>query len=167
MTRCVLVIRHAKAEELEEARLAGRDEHQRQLTDEGRRKMREGAQGLRRILDRIDLIVSSPLTRAQQTAELLNEAFPDAKRTQHSGLAPGVYHSELLRWLTRQKGTVALVGHEPDLSQWIGYMTTGEPRGLVVMKKGTVCCLEMPEPAIAGEARIAWYMTLKQLIELG
>ncbi|HEY1990995.1 MAG TPA: histidine phosphatase family protein [Gammaproteobacteria bacterium] len=166
MSRCVLVIRHAKAEELEAARLAGRDEHQRQLTDAGRRKMREGARGLRNLVDGIDLIACSPLTRALQTAELVSGAFPDAKRSQYSGLAPGVHHSELLRWINRQKGSVAIVGHEPDLSQWIGYMATGEPRGVVVMKKGAVCCLEMPKPAVAGEARIAWHMTLRQLTEL-
>lgn len=163
MSRCVLVIRHAKAEELEEARLAGRDERQRQLTVEGRRKMREGARGLRKLVHEIDLIASSPLARARQTAELVSEEFPEARRTQHSGLSPGVYHSELLRWVSRQKGTVALVGHEPDLSQWIGYVTTGEPRSLVVMKKGAVCCLEMPDTPVAGEARVAWHMTVKQL----
>lgn len=166
MSRRVLVIRHGKAEDLEEARLAGRDEHQRELTADGRRRMREGAQGLKRLAEHIDLIASSPLTRALQTAEAVSEAFPDAKRSKYSGLAPGVYHSELLSWLNRQQSTVALVGHEPDLSQWIGYMTTGEPRGLVVMKKGAVCCLEMPDTPVAGEACIVWHMTAKQLAGL-
>ena len=163
MNRCLLVIRHAKAEEPEQARLAGRDEQQRELTGEGRRKLREGVKGLKRLVQAVDLIASSPLTRALQTAEVLSEAFPDARRRQYSGLAPGVYHSELLQWINHQKGTVALVGHEPDLSQWIGYVTTGEPRGLVIMKKGAVCCLEMPNTSVAGEARIAWHMTLRQL----
>lgn len=163
MSRCVLVIRHAEAEELEAARQEGRDEHQRELTRDGRRKMREGARGLKRLADRIDLIASSPLTRALQTAELVSGAFPEAKRHRYSGLAPGVQHAELLKWVSRQKGTLAIVGHEPDLSQWIGYMTTGEPRGVVAMKKGAVCCLAMPETPVAGEAHIAWHMGLKQL----
>lgn len=163
MSRRVLIIRHAEAEELEAARQEGRDEHQRELTRDGRRKMREGARSLKRLVDRIDLIASSPLTRALQTAELVSAAFPEAKRHRYSGLAPGVQNAELLKWISRHKGTVAIVGHEPDLSQWIGYMTTGETRGIVVMKKGAVCCLEMPEVAVAGEAHIAWHMALKQL----
>ena len=163
MSRCVLVIRHAEAEELEEARQAGREEHQRELTRDGRRKMREGARGLKQLVDSIEHIAASPLTRALQTAELVSEAFPTAKRHRYSGLAPGVQHPELLRWITRQKGTVAIVGHEPDLSLWIGYMTTGEARSLVLMKKGSVCRLDMPETAVAGEAHIGWHLSLKQL----
>ena len=166
MSRCVLVIRHAEAEELDEARQAGRDEYRRELTQDGRRKMREGAEGLRRLVEDIDLIAASPLTRALQTAELVREAFPRAERQLHPGLAPGVRPPELLRWLSRQKGTVALVGHEPDLSLWVGYLTTGKPRSLVLMKKGACCCLEMPETPVAGEARIVWHMSLKQLRSL-
>lgn len=163
MKRTVLVIRHAEAEDNAEALNAGRDERHRQLTKEGKRKMREGARGLAALVERIDLLVSSPLTRAVETADVVAEAFPGAKRSQHPGLAPGLYHSALLQWVMRHEGTLALVGHEPDLSQWIGYMVSGEPRSLVQMKKGGACLLEMPNPAVAGEAQIVWHLNLKQL----
>lgn len=156
MTRCLLVIRHAEAED-------GRDDRLRALTPEGTRKMREGAKGLAALVEKLDLLVSSPLVRAVQTADLVAEAFPQAQRLQHTGLAPGVYPSALLQWVSSHKGTVALVGHEPDLSQWIGYMVSGEPRSLVQMKKGSVCALEMPTPAVPGEAQILWHLSLKQL----
>jgi len=167
MNRCVLVIRHAEAEEPVDARIQGRDDHHRELTKDGRRKMREGAQGLKRLVEHIDILVSSPLTRAIQTAELIAEAYPGAKRQQYAGLVNGVDHSELLRWVTRHKGVIALVGHEPDLSQWIGYTVTGTPRSMVLMKKGSVCRLDMPQAAIAGEAQIAWHVNLKQLRYVG
>jgi len=163
MNRCVLVIRHAEAEEPVEARIQGRDDRHRELTRDGRRKMREGSRGLKRLVEHIDLLVSSPLTRAIQTAELIAEAYPEAKRQQYAGLANGVDHLGLLKWAAQHKGVVALVGHEPDLSQWIGYAVTGEPRPVVLMKKGSVCRLDMPQAAIAGEACIAWHMSLKQL----
>lgn len=163
MNRCVLVIRHGEAEEPAHALIAGRSDAQRELTKDGRRKMRTGAQGLGQVIEHIDHLISSPLVRAVQTADLLAEVFPDARRQQHAGLAPGFQQAALMGWIARHKGTLALVGHEPDLSQWIGYMVTGEPRGLVLMKKGACCCLEMPDSPLPGEAHIVWHMPLKLL----
>ncbi|HEX4300197.1 MAG TPA: histidine phosphatase family protein [Gammaproteobacteria bacterium] len=163
MNRRVLVVRHAQAEEPAEAAREGRGEKERELTREGRRKMHEAARGLTTLIEHIDLLATSPLVRAVQTADILAEAFPGAKRITHPGLAPGVYHAALLQWAMRHKGTVAVIGHEPDLSQWIGYMVSGEPRSLVLMKKGSACCLDMPDTAMAGEACIAWHMGPKQL----
>jgi phosphohistidine phosphatase len=166
MNRWVLVVRHAEAEEPAEAARAGRDEGRRELTKDGRRKMHEGARGLATLIEHIDLLAASPLTRTAQTADIIGESFPHAKRITHPGLAPGAHHPALLQWLMRHKGVVALVGHEPDMSQWVGYMVSGEPRSLVLMKKGSVCRLDMPEIAVAGEACIAWHMSLKQLRRL-
>ena len=166
MNRLVLVIRHAEAEEPAHALIEGRSDTHRELTKDGRRKMRAGARGLARVVEHIDHLVSSPLIRAVQTADVLAEEFAHAKRQQHTGLSPGFSQPALMGWIARHKGTLALVGHEPDLSQWIGYMVTGEPRGLVLMKKGACCCLEMPDSPLAGEAHIVWHMPLKQLRSL-
>lgn len=163
MNRLVLVIRHAEAEEPAHALIEGRSDAHRELTKDGRRKMRAGARGLAQVVEHLDHLISSPLVRAVQTADLLAETFPAAKRQQHTGLSPGFSQPALMGWIARHKGTLALVGHEPDLSQWIGYMVTGEPRGLVLMKKGACCCLEMPDSPLAGEAHILWHMPLKQL----
>jgi phosphohistidine phosphatase len=163
MNRCVLVIRHGEAEEPAHALIAGRSDAQRELTKDGRRKMRTGARGLATVIEHIDHLISSPLVRAVQTADLLAEAFPDARRQQHAGLSPGFQPAALMGWIARHRGTLALVGHEPDLSQWIGYMVTGEARSLVLMKKGACCCLEMPDSPLPGEAHIVWHMPLKQL----
>jgi len=115
----------------------------------------------------IRMIVSSPLRRAVQTAAALAESYPEAELTGSPRLAPGFDGGRLLAWAVKQPQPLALVGHEPDLSQWIGYLVTGSPRAIVNMKKGSVCCLEMPDSGQAGEGRIRWFMTLKQLMELG
>lgn len=162
----VLVVRHAEAEEPAEASRAGRSEGERRLTHEGVRQMRKGARGLAALVDPPALILSSPLTRAMETAGLLAESFPAAKLGQHARLAPGFDRATLLHWASRREGMVVLVGHEPDLSQWIGYAVCGAPRSLVRMKKGSICRLDMPSPAQAGEAEIVWLLTLKQLAEL-
>lgn len=163
----VLVVRHAEAEEPVDAMLAGRNDALRRLTSAGAHQMRKGAVGLATLVDEIHVILSSPLVRAVQTADILSTEFPKAERLQHARLAPGFDPGKLLSWITRQTSVIALVGHEPDLSLWIGYLTTGTSRSLVHMKKGSVCRLDMPEHAQPGEARIAWYLTLKQLARLG
>ncbi|MGA9855494.1 MAG: histidine phosphatase family protein [Gammaproteobacteria bacterium] len=163
----VLLIRHAEAEVPADAMLAGRSDAQRRLTSAGVHQMRNGVAGLATLADDIHVILSSPLVRAIQTAEILSTAFPKAERLQHARLAPGFDAGKLLAWVARQTSGIALVGHEPDLSLWIGYMTIGISRGLVHMKKGSVCRLDMPDHCQPGEARIAWCLTLKQLVRLG
>jgi phosphohistidine phosphatase len=162
----LLVVRHAEAEEPADAAREGRSEAERRLTREGARLMKKGARGLATLVDPPALILSSPLTRAVQTADALADAFPDAERERHARLAPGFDPAKLLAWLGDRRGMVVLVGHEPDLSQWIGYAVSGIPRSLVRMKKGSVCRLELPAPAAAGEAEILWLLTLKQLAAL-
>lgn len=162
----ILVIRHAEAEEVHDAAVAGRTDAQRALTKEGEKRMRKGAEGLHELVDDLGMILSSPLLRAVQTADILAEVYPKAIRETHARLAPGFNPAKLLEWCHKQPGPLALVGHEPDLSGWIGYVVSGAPRGLVNMKKGSVCCLDLPESAHPGEGRILWLLTLKQLARL-
>jgi phosphohistidine phosphatase len=162
----VFVIRHAEAEEPVDAARERRNDGQRRLTEPGKRDMRKAAEGLARLVEEIPLILTSPLKRAVETAEILQAAFPMAKLRQQPLLSPGFEPDALLRSIAGQSGPIALVGHEPDLSQWIGYMSTGASRSVVRMKKGSVCRLDMQDPASAGEAYIAWLLTLKQLGKL-
>ncbi|HEV2110717.1 MAG TPA: histidine phosphatase family protein [Gammaproteobacteria bacterium] len=162
----VFVIRHAEAEDAVEAIHAGRQDRERRLTESGKRDMRKGVAGLAELVEELPLVLTSPLTRAVQTAELLQAVFPKAELRRHAFLAPGSDPAALLKSIANRPGPVALVGHEPDLSQWIGYMCTGTGRSVVRMKKASVCRLDMPDQPIPGEACIAWLLTLKQLIKL-
>ena len=67
----VLVIRHAIAEDRDVFARTEKDDDERPLTDEGRKKMARGAQGLHTLVPKLDLIASSPLVRAQQTAAIV------------------------------------------------------------------------------------------------
>ena len=162
----VFLVRHAEAEDAVDAVHAGRPDKERRLTDTGKREMRRGAEGLAALVDEIPLILTSPLIRAVQTAELLQATFPKAELKRHAFLAPGSDPAALFKSIAKHPGPVALVGHEPDLSQWAGYVCTGASRSVVRMKKGSVCRLDMPAQALAGEACIAWLLTLKQLGKL-
>jgi phosphohistidine phosphatase len=157
-----LIIRHAIAEEPEE--FDGPDEF-RPLTRKGRRKMLEAAQGLARLVKRIDVLASSPLIRAVQTAQILADEFHPAELLQRDELAPGATPEKLLAWLAKRDvgSTVALVGHEPNLSKFIAYASTHGRSEFVQLGKGAACMIEFEADPAPGTGVIAWLMQSKQL----
>ncbi|MEN8175799.1 MAG: phosphohistidine phosphatase SixA [Pseudomonadota bacterium] len=160
----VLIIRHAIAEDPEKFARTGRIDAQRPLTAKGRKRMALAARGLRRLTD-IDLMAHSPLARSRQTADILNEQYPGTKARNFDALAPGGDPDDVLDWLAylSDGAVVALVGHEPDLSQLIGRLTTGAARSFVRLKKGAAVMLEFEGRPAAGGARLLWAWTPGQL----
>ena len=96
---------------------------ERPLTDFGRKEVRQVAKFLNRLNVKPDLIVSSPLPRALQTAEAAKEELK-TKLCQDEALEPGFGISELSTVLKRHRSKVLmLVGHEPDFSIVISALT--------------------------------------------
>src|SRR4051812_3600232 len=71
----LLLIRHGIAEDREAFAKKGEDDFLRPLTPAGKRKMKEGAKGLRKLFPKLDLIATSPLKRAVQTATIVYDAY--------------------------------------------------------------------------------------------
>jgi phosphohistidine phosphatase len=161
----LLLIRHAIAEEREEFAQTGEPDEKRPLTDRGRKKMKRVASGLADVVDKVDLIASSPLTRALETAEILAKRFPDSVTTTVGALEPVQSYETFLEWLQRLEGveTVAAVGHEPHLSGLAAWLLTGNGKSLFEMKKGGACLLEFEGVPQAGSAQLSWLMTPGQL----
>jgi len=98
---------------------------ERPLTDFGKKEVRQVAKFLNRLKVKPDVIVSSPLPRALQTAEAAAEQLK-TKLRQDEALEPGFGISELSTVLTRHPSKVLmLVGHEPDFSSVISALTGG------------------------------------------
>jgi phosphohistidine phosphatase len=118
----------------------------RALSEEGRELFALGVRGLGRLGVRLERVVSSPLLRAVETAELLAPLLT-GERAQAEALA----HAPSRETLECIAGdaAVALVGHEPWQSELIAWLTTDQ-RGLggrFALKKGAVALLEgRPEP---------------------
>src|SRR3569623_3615526 len=111
----LVVIRHAIAEERDAAQREGRADTERALTDEGRAKIVKAAAGLRRCHPALDLIATSPLRRALQTAEIVAAAYAPLTEAECEALVPQAHPEEMLDWLRGQQGArVAVVGHETD-----------------------------------------------------
>ena len=165
----LLIVRHAIAEDRFEFARHEVDDAERPLTAKGIERMRAGARGLRRAVERVDVLATSPLRRARQTADILQEVLGAPKPTVVEQLTPGREPDELADWLgfLPADATVAVVGHEPDLSELVGWLTTGEAHSLVELKKGAACLLEIPGAPCAGCAALEWLLPPRLMRTLG
>ena len=152
----VLLIRHAPAVR---TGTGGIRDHDRPLTPRGRRRFREAARGLARIVDRPDILLTSPLTRARDTAEIAAAAFKRVTPRIEPALGQDdvdVLVTMLKRY--RPDATVALVGHEPTLSGLLAHllgMHQGDDR--FAFKKGGAALVHLPDgPSMPGQLR--WFV---------
>ena len=92
-------------------------EDQRPLTARGEKRFRGAARGLARICRRPDVLLSSPLVRARQTADIAAEAWGKVEVTEADALAGGSFEqiATAVEKYADQK-LVAVFGHEPDVS---------------------------------------------------
>jgi phosphohistidine phosphatase len=128
----------------------------RELTEKGRTALRAAAPLWRQLNVRPDVVLTSPLPRALQTAELFCEAVGGTPVTD-DGLRPGATWGRMARTMAAHPDArrVMFVGHEPDLSSAMAELTGAAS---IRLRKGAVGCLEFagePEPA-SGE--IAWLL---------
>lgn len=118
-----------------------RSDAERSLTPEGRKKTQAVAQGLKRLGWQWDYLLTSPLTRAYQTALILQtEGLVIQEVIYFPALAPGGSFRDLTLWSQEHPDThsICLVGHQPDLSQWISqslWENILEPKEPIQLKK--------------------------------
>jgi phosphohistidine phosphatase len=165
----LLVIRHADAGDAADFARSGRPDDERPLSAEGRKKMSQGARGLREIAPDVAVLATSPLTRARQTADIVAEAYGGLPIETVPALRPAQPPAALAEWLARRaaEGLVAVVGHEPHLSTTVGWLLTGEARSLVELKKGAACLLATDRAWGPGAAVLRWSLMPGQLRALG
>ena len=155
------ILRHATAEE---AASSG-DDGARKLTDRSKEKMRGAAAGLRAMGLKFDVILTSPLVRAVQTAEIFAEALgysPEKIRVVDALKSTG-NPAEGVKELARLRAKeAACFGHAPHLDQMIAQMAVA--RGVFTqLKKAGVACLEREA---SGRWDLLWLVTPKVLRQL-
>jgi len=141
----------------------------RPLTTKGRRKLRGAAAAIRAMELSFDVILSSPLVRARQTAELIVKALHCRHRLELTELlAPGASAAGLVRRLKQLKPQSALlVGHEPDLSALASRLLTGGNGLAITFKKGGLCRLSIERLQAGRCASLDWLVTPAQLESIG
>ena len=162
------ILRHAIAEPKDATN--AREDSQRELTPEGKRKMRRMAKGMKALNLAFDLVLSSPFLRARQTAEIVVETFKFKPGVELlPALAAGEDARDLISQLNKKQAarkSLLLVGHEPDLSRLIGLLLAGDPTLSIVLKKGGLCKLSAAALKFDRCATLEWLLTPRQLERL-
>lgn len=160
------LVRHGIAEDHS---ATGRDQD-RALTQAGTDKMQRAAAGLAWLEVKPDVIWSSPLLRARQTAEILrNVIAPGLELGVEPRLQPEADVDDTLQRLHAGVASRALmlVGHEPHMSALASALLTGSVSGArLPFKPGSVIALEQTLPP-SSRGTLRWFMTSEQLGRLG
>jgi phosphohistidine phosphatase len=159
----LLIVRHAIA--FERDRHRWRDDGARPLSPAGIRRARKAAAGLKEFTKPPDRLLTSPLVRARQTAQILTEVagWPPAEEIPE--LSPGETPQALLTLLGRDRSQLlALVGHQPDLGALLTACLLGQGEALPIeMKKNAAACLSFQGAPRAGRAALKWLATPRML----
>lgn len=142
----LVILRHGKAEDSSKDGDFGRN-----LIERGRRQSRDAAHTLQSAGLLPEIVLTSPLNRARQTAEefctTAGITSPIVVNWLACGMSPDTALNELVGF--REFGRVAIVGHEPDLSELIQWLL-GARGGSVEVRKGTIACVRIYPPAKLG-----------------
>lgn len=159
------IVRHAIAEARGEAYP---DDTARPLSSKGIAKFKKVVAGLDSLDVSIEQILSSPLVRARQTADILAEHLrgrPVVVETH--ALTPVASYQDLLVELEQctRFSSIALVGHEPSIGEMTGRLLGS--RAPVEFKKGAVCRIDVDTLPPGSPGRLRWFATPKMLAKLG
>lgn len=152
----LIILRHAIAFPRDAKRWP--DDAERPLTLEGAKRARRAAAGLKGIVRRPVLVLTSPLVRARDTAAIFSQAARWPEAAECEALSPGASAEEALEALRRQGGKaecVAIVGHQPHLGRLLALCVRGNarPEGFE-LKKSAVVCLQFQGPVRAGQGML-------------
>jgi len=155
------LIRHGIAEERGEA---WPDDAKRPLTEDGMDRLRKEARGLARLGVKIDVMLTSPLVRTRQTAEIVAAALdPRPTIVNAESLAPGGTFQGVVAELEKhvKKSRIGLVGHEPSIGELAARLIGS--RHPIEFKKGAVCRIDFESLPPAGPGALRFLVTPKIL----
>jgi phosphohistidine phosphatase len=139
------------------------DDDLRPLTPDGIERWRRSVTGLRALGVSVDVVLSSPLARARETAEILAAGLKPRPRVVNAdALSPGTRLADVMSLLAAQakasrgSSRLALVGHEPDLGELAARLLGA--RGAVEFKKGAVCRIDVDRAMPGGPGVLRWFL---------
>jgi phosphohistidine phosphatase len=159
----LLIVRHAIA--FERDRHRWHEDAARPLSPAGIRRARKAAAGLKQLTKRPERLLTSPLVRARQTAQILTDiaGWPEAEEVPE--LSPGEPALAVLELLAKDRGKLtAVVGHQPGLGHLLAACLLGGGGSLPIeMKKNAVACVSFEGRPRPGHAALEWLATPKML----
>lgn len=145
------------------------DDSKRPLTPQGKKKMQAIAKGLRRLAFVPDWVVTSPLMRAAETAEIVAQSLPNRVPLDPcDALCPGGSEEELFSFLASHpnRNRVLLVGHEPDFGEMAARLLGASRNAQLTFKKGGCCLIAFNEFPPRSPGNLVWWLTPRILRKL-
>ena len=145
------------------------DDARRPLLPEGKEKMREIAEGLKRVGVELDWVVSSPLVRAVETAKIIAESLASTGTVDVcDAMRPGGSPEEVIAFLAKRAGrtSVLVVGHEPDLSELAARLIGAASHANLAFKKGGCCLISFEEFPPRSPGQLEWWLTPRLMRKL-
>lgn len=142
------------------------EDTQRPLTAKGRKRVARIAESLHRLGYEVDWIVTSPLVRAAETAEIVAKSSrPSVPRDVCAALSPGGSPEDLWSFLASnpQHKRIMLVGHEPDLSELAALLIGAGAQANLGFKKGGCCLIRCDSPPSRARGQLVWWLTPRLL----
>lgn len=144
----IYLLRHGIAEDGGD----GLRDAERALTDEGWKKLRKASPAWQQVVEPPQVVFSSPLRRARETASVFVDALGVKTELRiDDALVPSAPPSLAMSLLEAEQhsgtGSVAVVGHEPHLGYLLGLLLTGHPRQPIPLKKGMLVAVETESAA--------------------
>ena len=145
------------------------DDAQRPLVPEGKEKMREIAEGLKRMGFEVDWIVSSPLVRAVETAGIIADSLASSAPVDVcEAMRPGGSPEDVIAFLAKRpsRTRVLVVGHEPDLSELAARLIGAGSHANLALKKGGCCMISFNDFPPRSPGQLVWWLTPRLLRKL-
>jgi phosphohistidine phosphatase len=143
------------------------DDSKRPLTNKGISRLKSEVRALVALDVTFDQILTSPLVRARQTADVFAEHLPSHPPVANAAsLAPGGKYAAVLDDLAKhsRKSRIALVGHEPDMGELAAKLIGA--RRAIEFKKGAICRIDFEALPPAGPGHLRWFLTPRMLRNL-
>lgn len=143
----------------------GYSEEERPLTEEGRDKMLKAAKGISAVVGEVDVILTSSLKRAHETALLAARVLGGKEKVvTFDSLKPGTPLATLLTAFApyQHAERLMVVGHEPDLSLFASALI-GVKRSALALKKGSLCRVDVDQLPPQEPGILRWLLTPGQL----
>jgi phosphohistidine phosphatase len=161
----LFILRHGKAAESS----GGTDDAARALTGDGKDEIKKVARWMKSKKFRFDVIATSPLKRAFETAEIIARALGQKERlTTWDELAPGgdpetvCYHASQCG----KEATVLIIGHEPLLSMLVSRIISGNDNASIILTKGGLAKIRNYSFKDRPSGDLQWLISQKQMQDM-
>jgi phosphohistidine phosphatase len=157
----IYLVRHGEAEKTS----TSKKDFERELTPEGIKSLKAAAEGWKKLINKIDFIVTSPLTRAVQTAEIISKILSTQNGIiKDKRLASGGKTDDLIEIANSLEGEdIIFVGHEPEFSRHVSALVSSSG-AFVDFKKGMIAKISFEKKAKPARGLLEYLIPAKSFL---